>query len=232
MTKIVAMVGSPKGIEGYSGQLIKNALAGIEEAGGETEIFPLYKYNILPCRGCYTCSKQGKCIHDDDFHILQQAMLDADGFILATPNYMNSVTSQMKSFIDRSFSYLYHCQTIKGKHALLIVSSGGPQLDRVEDYLGNVLEMYGCWKVGVVSAPEPILDDKEECLRPLEQATEYGQRLVSAIVRKKTYPAQVEMHDYYFSVMEFLIPFKKDLFSWEYEYWKTHWGLSEETETE
>jgi multimeric flavodoxin WrbA len=141
---------------------------------------------------------------------------------------MNGVTSQMKSFIDRSFSYLYHCRQLKGKHAIIIISSGGPELERVEDYLGNVLEMYGCWNVGQVVACEPLMDDDELCLEPLEQATELGQRLINAIVNKETFPEQVEKHDYYSAAMEFLIPHKKELFTWEYEYWKKHLGLIEE----
>ncbi len=60
----------------------------------------------MTCKGCLeTCHTKGKCFQDDDFEKMKNAMLAADGIILASPNYVFSVSAHMKAFLDRCGSF-------------------------------------------------------------------------------------------------------------------------------
>ncbi|WP_342771917.1 flavodoxin family protein, partial [Methanoculleus sp. UBA300] len=48
-------------------------------------------------------------IKDDDFSGLYQTMLESDGIVLGSPNYINSVTAQTKTLFDRMADAI-HCQ--------------------------------------------------------------------------------------------------------------------------
>ncbi len=230
MTKIVAIVGGPNKMKGYSGSMVEKVLKGAQNAGAETRVFSIYDYSIQACRACFSCSKKGKCVIDDDYPILQKALLDADGFILAAPNHMNSVPSQMKAFIDRSFSYLYHCQTLKGRYAVTVMSSGGPELMMAEDYLANIIELFGCFKVGDMAATEGQFKytNEEEVARIMEESTLLGTRLVQAIENKETFKKQVDRLDEVFESIGCLVVLEKKLLTFENQYWKDHYGLKEE----
>jgi multimeric flavodoxin WrbA len=227
MTKVVALCGSPNKHRGYSGKMVESLISGVEAAGATVELHHLYDYSILPCLGCYKCSKHGKCVlqDKDDQFLLEELLIGADGFVLASPNYMNSVTAKMKGFFDRSFSRLFHCQKLRKKYAATVISSGGPLYETVENYFDNVLlDMYCAWKVGSVGAPERIMDDEDGRPDTLEEAARLGRRLVEAIESEESFPEQLETHERTFEVLEYLVT-TQPVFAFERDYWKKHWGL-------
>jgi len=74
----------------------------------EFEIIDCMKLKITHCIGCGACSRklqsgveQISCIQKDDFEALSDAVLAADGIILAAPVYVLAQTGQLKNFIDR-----------------------------------------------------------------------------------------------------------------------------------
>jgi multimeric flavodoxin WrbA len=230
MTKIVAIMGGPNKTKGYSGRLVERVLAGAKSAGADTECLSIYDYNLEPCRACYTCSKKGRCVIDDDYPVIHKALVQSDGFIIATPNYMNNVPSQLKAFFDRSFSFIYHLQALRGKHAVTVISSGGPMIEMTENYLADVLACYGCWKAGdlAVSEGQFTYMGDEEPLRVLDEATDLGKRLVEAIENNETYPEQADQIENYHEAIKALVVLEKELMTYENQYWQDHLGLVEE----
>jgi multimeric flavodoxin WrbA len=81
--------------------LLRQALAGAESAGVETDHIRLNDYNISPCIACSACSATGQCRVQDDYQELLQKILDADRLIFATPLFFMSVSAQAKMLIDR-----------------------------------------------------------------------------------------------------------------------------------
>ncbi len=230
MTKIVAIMGGPNKEKGYGGRMVERVLEGARSAGAGTEIVSIYDYNLKPCRACYTCSKKGHCVIDDDYPVIHRALVQSDGFVIATPNYMNSVPSQLKAFFDRSFSRIYHLQRLKGKYAATVISSGGPMIEMTEDYLADVLACYGCWKVGDLAASEgqfKYMGD-EEPARVFDEATALGKRLVEAIETRETYPKQANKIDIYHESIKALVVLEKELMTYENQYWQDNLGLIEE----
>jgi multimeric flavodoxin WrbA len=98
-----------------SEELLKTCLDECKKLGAEVELIPLRKYNIKYCKACYsTCNTQchfycscyprGTPSADDMTNELYDKILEADAIIFATPVNDMSVSSLMKTFIDRCIS--------------------------------------------------------------------------------------------------------------------------------
>ncbi len=85
--KTLGISTSPR-IKGNSDLLLREALAGAESAGANTEYIRLSDYNIAPCIECNTCYTTGTCKIQDDFQQLLKKMLDADRLVFATPIFL------------------------------------------------------------------------------------------------------------------------------------------------
>lgn len=87
--------------------MVKEALFAAKKAGAEVEFIRTVGLKINHCTGCGVCStKRDKgenvhCIQKDDYGKLEEAVLDADGIIVAAPVFSVGVTGQIKNFIDR-----------------------------------------------------------------------------------------------------------------------------------
>ena len=103
--KIVVLLGSPRQ-GGNSSMIAERFLKTAVSLGAETEAFELNRLTFRGCQGCYACKKTlERCILDDDLTPVLDAVKDADLVVMASPVYFGDVTSQLKGFIDRSFSY-------------------------------------------------------------------------------------------------------------------------------
>jgi len=87
--------------------LVKEALMAAEELVAEISFLRLQELDIKPCRGCTTCVRSlyeggdGKCVIDDDLHILDEYVMDCDGLILGSPVYTMTPSGQLKIACDR-----------------------------------------------------------------------------------------------------------------------------------
>jgi len=95
--------------------LLKEALDELAKAGVQTELLPLRKYDIKPCKACYSttntqchfycsCYSQGTPRGDDMSNILYDKILNADIILFATPVNNFKMSSLMSLFIDRCIS--------------------------------------------------------------------------------------------------------------------------------
>jgi multimeric flavodoxin WrbA len=98
--KIVAIYGSPRR-SGNTATLLKKAVEGAEEAGAAVEEIVLRDLKISPCLEIYGCKKTGRCVIKDDFQQVQDAILSANGLMLASPIFFYSVSAHTKTFMDR-----------------------------------------------------------------------------------------------------------------------------------
>ena len=122
MKKVLVISASPrKG--GNSDMLCDQFANGAREAGHEVEKIRLAEKNIGYCKGCYACTKLGKCFQDDDANELVEKMLSADVIVLATPVYFYSMDAQLKALIDRSVSRWNDFGRFKGTEFWLVVTA-------------------------------------------------------------------------------------------------------------
>ena len=95
--KIVAIVGSPHGAKGSTARLTRIVLEGAESEGAQIEMLFLKGNTVLPCLGCDVCHKKGNCPQKDSFEEILEKVRSADGLVLGSPNYIFSVSAQMKT---------------------------------------------------------------------------------------------------------------------------------------
>lgn len=94
-------------IGGNTEILVKEALLGARDLGAEVELIRYNDYKVLPCIACNYCHKKSEetgrvtCIHDDDFSLLEDRILDADGVIYGSPIYIWGPTGGFRSLCDR-----------------------------------------------------------------------------------------------------------------------------------
>ena len=224
--KIVAIMGSPHAMKGNTGTVLEALLSGAQNAGAETQVFCLGVLSVLPCNGCESCAKTGICPIDDDTETIKQAVLSADGMVLASPNYVNNVSAQTKAFLDR-LSIAGHLQMLSDKYGAVIVTSGHTDTANIEHYLLGVLGGFGCWKVGSVGALYCQLINETEKAKVLESATSLGKRMVEAIRNAERFPEQEKERQELFATMKWLIQFQRDKWPFKYKYWKSRWGLKD-----
>jgi multimeric flavodoxin WrbA len=224
--KVIAISGSPHGMHGTTGRMVSSVLEGAQSAGAAAEVFSLADFTVQPCTGCDACGKTGTCVIDDDYALIKNALCEADGIVLASPNYVSNISAQMKAFIDRSQNLL-HCQTLKGKYGVAVVTSGGPYTDRGLEYLQFVMTMMGIWTVGSMFVTNPQLDDENEQREVLQSAAGIGIRLANAIRSKETFAEQEAELEEKFEIMKTVVQFQKENWPFKYAYWKERWGLQD-----
>lgn len=97
---ILGISGSPR--DGNTNYYVNYVLDLLAEKGHSTEFIHLKDRTIAECDGCYGCIKAKRCIIKDDFDEVFDKMVEADAIIVGTPVYNGSMTSKLKSLLDRA----------------------------------------------------------------------------------------------------------------------------------
>jgi multimeric flavodoxin WrbA len=151
---------------------------------------------------------------------VKRAMLAADGVVMASPNYINSVTAQMKALFDRCACPL-HCQAFEGRYGAAVVTSGGPGSDEVEQYILRFLRSLGCWTVGSIGAEARDVADEKTRVKALAASRDLGKKLAEAVRNAETYPEQTQARQGFFQRMKMLVALHKEDWPYEYKFWKS-----------
>ena len=118
--KIVVITGSPRK-NGNSLAMTEAFIQAAEARGHIITRFDAAMKNVGGCRACETCFKTGKaCSFDDDFNNIAPAILEADAVVFTMPVYWYSIPAQIKSVIDKLFSFVVGGKDIAGKECALI----------------------------------------------------------------------------------------------------------------
>jgi multimeric flavodoxin WrbA len=222
--KIVCIVGSPHGLNGNTFELAKWVLDAAGRLGAEFEI-ALLDGLVLPCQGCDTCHRTGGCPQEDGFEALRAGIEEADGVILISPNYIESVSAQMKAFMDRC-SGAIHRLGFAGKYGAAVVTSGGGNDQPIVDYLCRFLLMTGIRPVGGVHASMATMNGSQFPAGVREQAQSLGEALVQSWQERRIDPQQEREMAAFRERMRQLVVWKKEEWPYEYGYWQEHHGLA------
>lgn len=118
--KIVVVTGSPRR-NGNSAAMADAFIRAAEARGHSVTRFDAALKQVGGCRACETCFKTGKaCSFDDDFNTIAPAILEADAVVFTMPVYWYSIPAQIKSVIDKLFSFVVGGKDIAGKECALI----------------------------------------------------------------------------------------------------------------
>lgn len=205
-------------MHGNTGRLLDEVLAGVEKSGAETEILSLKTLNVLPCVACDLCHKTGFCNINDDYEVIKEKLLACDGFILASPNYIFSVTAQMKALFDRC-NGLIHCMALEGKYAAMVETSGGGGDDEVLSYMSRFINTLGANSVGGVGSPIAGVRTFPDEENLYAKARNLGQELCQSIKDKRVYTGQDGFREEFKLRMSGLVDMMKEYWPFEREYW-------------
>ena len=104
--KIACVLGSPRA-KSNSSIIARRFIDIAEKMGAETQIYTLNDLKYRGCQACMACkTKLEKCALKDDLAEVLGAMQEADIWLLASPVYFGEISGQLKTFLDRTFSYL------------------------------------------------------------------------------------------------------------------------------
>jgi multimeric flavodoxin WrbA len=214
--KIVAITSSPKGKKSNTLQLVNAAAEGAREAGADVDVIDITKHRIKYCKGCVTCYKKGRCVQKDGYQEIWDKVIGADGIILSSPNYIDGVTAQLKTFIDRSANAI-HEQLFEGKYGLTLATAGGSGDDKVLAAMNSFMNRSGGLVVGSASFTHAQGPAGAEAA--VKKAHELGKDLVTAIKEKYRYPEQEKAQKEWRDRFTYSLKANKDRWAHNYQHW-------------
>ena len=182
--KTVILWSSPN-VDGLTASAKNHFLSGLRNCGeGNLEVreFHLNRMKMEHCIACGNgygrCAGKGECVLRDDFRMLYEALIEADGIVLVSAVYWHDMTECMKAFIDR----LRRCETahnhfLMDKRCFLIACAGGTGRGAAE-CLHSMEECLTHMKMRAYDRVSVTRFNKEYMLPALEEAGKiYGQRI-------------------------------------------------------
>ena len=144
--KIVAVNAGPR--KGWNTEtLITQASKGAEEAGAQVQRFDLFRLEkYTGCISCFGCKKErfkGHCICRDGLTPVLDAIREADGLIIGSPNYLGELTASFRALYERlifqnlTYNVETPCCNDRMIPVLLIMTSNAP-----DTYYAQLLENY------------------------------------------------------------------------------------------
>ena len=131
--------------------LVSEAARGAEAAGASVERFDLFRLEkFTGCISCFGCKKErfkGHCICRDGLMPVLDAIREADGLIIGSPNYLSEMTASFRALFERLIfqSLTYNLETpccnMHPVPVLLIMTSNAPDT-RYTDLLQNYRETF------------------------------------------------------------------------------------------
>ena len=144
--KIIAVNAGPR--MGWNTEtLITQASKGAEEAGADVQRFDLFRLEkYTGCISCFGCKKErfkGHCICRDGLTPVLDAIREADGLIIGSPNYLGELTASFRALYERlifqnlTYNVETPCCNDRMIPVLLIMTSNAP-----DTYYAQLLENY------------------------------------------------------------------------------------------
>ncbi|MBR4445948.1 MAG: flavodoxin family protein [Solobacterium sp.] len=157
--KIVVVNAGPR--KGWNTDtLLKEAARGAEDAGAEVQFFDLYRLEKLTgCISCFGCKKEkfkGHCICRDGLTPVLDAIREADGVIIGSPNYLGDMTAMFRALYERlifqnlTYNKETPCCNDHPVPVLLVMTSNAPDMmyqDIMNNYKGTLDRFVGPTKV-------------------------------------------------------------------------------------
>ncbi len=144
--RIIAVNAGPR--KGWNTDtLITEASKGAESAGAAVERFDLFRLEkYTGCISCFGCKREvnkGHCICRDGLTPVLDAIREADGLILGSPNYLSEMTASFRALYERlifqnlTYNAETPCCTRRFIPVLLIMTSNAP-----ESYFAGLIQNY------------------------------------------------------------------------------------------
>ena len=171
------------------------------------------------CCSCHSCFFNGEktCPHSNVVSALEEKMMNADAFIIATPVYSLQLSGLAKNFIDH-FSYVIHRPRFYDKKALVIATTAGGGETSVLKYIMSVTKLWGVnknFKLGVKTFGVNIKISKN-----LEtKVDKISRKFYYDVLHSRVHPASFK-DVFFFNVWKAVNSLDKTEATYDYIYWK------------
>jgi multimeric flavodoxin WrbA len=182
--KITCVLGSPRP-KGNSAVLAKRFCDTAEKLGAQVQTFVLNELQYRGCQACMACkTKSDKCALQDDLTPVLESIREGDVLVMASPVYLWDVSSLLRSFIERTYSYFvpdFHSnpnpsRLKPGKKLVFIQTQGQPSENLFADLFSRIEPIFkrygfteshhirglGVRKPGEIGSREEVMKGVEE----------------------------------------------------------------------
>ena len=191
------LINSSARINGNTGRvmdLYEKAFASLSRELGvtiEVERVNLARVELNTCLGCRACFDLGEeqCPLHDELLPLRDRLLAADGYVIASPVYVEDVNGVMKNWIDR-MAFTSHRPALFGKTALLYTTSG---IGSSNHALRTMQTAFGTWAMKTIVGGKyrvgAITESEEIHRRYYAKIQRRARRLVGSIQKQPFRPS-------------------------------------------
>ncbi|MBR1759209.1 MAG: flavodoxin family protein [Lachnospiraceae bacterium] len=125
MARVILLNGSPHP-HGCTATALEEMIKVFQEEGVETELIHVGNKAIHGCVSCGFCSKNGRCVFNDDLvNEVAPKLEAADGLVVGSPVYYGSPNGTILSFMDRLFYSTHFSKHMKVGAAVVSCRRGG-----------------------------------------------------------------------------------------------------------
>lgn len=135
-TIVVVNAGPRKGWN--TDTLVSEAAAGAQEVGATIQRFDLFRLErYTGCISCFGCKRErnaGRCVCRDALTPVLDAIREADGLIIGSPNYLGEMTASFRALYERlvfqnlTYNKERPCCNERPVPVLLIMTSNAPDM--------------------------------------------------------------------------------------------------------
>ncbi len=161
MSKVVVVNAGPR-MGWNTDTLLTEAAKGAESKGAgiiRFDLFRLEKYTgCISCFGCKKEKNKGKCVCKDGLAHVLDAIREADGLIIGSPNYLSEMTASFRALYERlifqnlTYNMETPCCNQRRIPVLLIMTSNAP-----DTMYTNLLENYQKTLNGFIGPTEVLV---------------------------------------------------------------------------
>ena len=161
MSKVVVVNAGPR-MGWNTDTLLTEAAKGAESKGAgiiRFDLFRLEKYTgCISCFGCKKEKNKGKCVCKDGLAPVLDAIREADGLIIGSPNYLSEMTASFRALYERlifqnlTYNMETSCCNQRRIPVLLIMTSNAP-----DTMYTNLLENYQKTLNGFIGPTEVLV---------------------------------------------------------------------------
>lgn len=147
---ILESSGNRKGSSHMLGQAF---IKGAQEAGHSVCDYDVMAHDIRPCLGCNHCGMDGPCVQQDDYEKdLKNKIKEDDIIAFVMPVYYYNWPAQMKTVVDRFYSFTMTLTAMHKKTVLLSVAWDNTDraFDIVKAYYQRICEYMNFEDLGMI----------------------------------------------------------------------------------
>jgi multimeric flavodoxin WrbA len=190
--KITCVLGSPR-IKGNSAVMAKRFCDTAEKLGAQVQTFVLNELHYRGCQACMACkTKSDKCVLQDDLTPVLESVREGDMLVMVSPVYLWDVSSLLRSFIERTYSFFVpdfatnpNPSRLKpGKKLVFIQTQGQPSENMFADLFSRIEPIFkrygftdshlirglGVRKLGEIATQEEVMKKVEEAAKKIMSA--------------------------------------------------------------